>query len=305
MSGAAADLAGSPFTGLSAFPLTPLRDDAVDESAFAGIVSRLAASGVDSITALGSTGCAAYLTSAERERVGRLALEHAGSVPVIVGVSALRTSQVLTHVDAAAEAGAVGVLLAPTSYQPLTDREVLELYRTVTEHTDLPVVVYDNPGTTHFTFSLELYAQIAQLPGIASLKIPPMAPETAGERVAAVRAVLPEHVTLGISGDACAASALLAGCDAWYSVIAGTCPQPALEIMRAAAGPQPQDALTASERLEPLWELFADHGSLRVVAAIAEHLGLAPGDCLPQPLLGLSPEQRERTAEAIAELGLR
>ena len=26
MSGAAADLAGSPFTGLSAFPLTPLRD---------------------------------------------------------------------------------------------------------------------------------------------------------------------------------------------------------------------------------------------------------------------------------------
>lgn len=305
MSGAAAHLAGSPFTGLSAFPLTPLRDDAVDEYAFASIVSRLAASGVDSITALGSTGCAPYLTSAERERVGRLALEHAGSVPVIVGVSALRTSQVLTHVDAAAEAGAVGVLLAPTSYQPLTDREVLELYRTVTEHTDLPVVVYDNPGTTHFTFSLELYAQIAQLPGIASLKIPPMAPETAGERVAAVRAVLPEHVTLGISGDAYAAAALLAGCDGWYSVIAGTCPQPALEIMRAAAGPQPQDALTASERLEPLWELFADHGSLRVVAAIAEHLGLAPGDCLPQPLLGLSPEQCERTAEVVAELGLR
>ncbi|MFB6575143.1 UNVERIFIED_CONTAM: dihydrodipicolinate synthase family protein [Kocuria sp. CPCC 205295] len=295
----------SPFTGLSAFPLTPLRDDAVDEYAFASIVSRLAASGVDSITALGSTGCAAYLTSAERERVGRLALEHAGSVPVIVGVSALRTSQLLAHADAAAEAGAAGVLLAPMSYQPLTDREVLELYRTVTEHTDLPVVVYDNPATTHFTFSLELYARIAQLPGIASLKIPPIAPENLRERVAEVRAALPEHVTLGISGDACAAAALLAGCDGWHSVIAGTCPQPALEIMRAAAGPHPQDALTASERLEPLWELFADHGSLRVVAAIAEHLGLAPGDCLPQPLLGLSPEQRERTAEAVAELGLR
>ena len=87
MSGAAADLAGSPFTGLSAFPLTPLRDDAVDEYAFASVVSGLAASGVDSITALVSTGCAAYLTSAERERVGRLALEHAGSVPVIVGMT--------------------------------------------------------------------------------------------------------------------------------------------------------------------------------------------------------------------------
>ena len=44
------------FRGLSAFPLTPLRDDAVDEGAFAGLVERLAAAGVDSITGLGSTG---------------------------------------------------------------------------------------------------------------------------------------------------------------------------------------------------------------------------------------------------------
>ena len=50
--------------GLSAFPLTPLRDDAVDEHAFAGLVERLTAAGVDSITALGSTGSYAYLTPA-------------------------------------------------------------------------------------------------------------------------------------------------------------------------------------------------------------------------------------------------
>lgn len=46
----------SLFTGLSAFPLTPLTDDAVDQRAFAGLVRRLAAARVDSITALGSTG---------------------------------------------------------------------------------------------------------------------------------------------------------------------------------------------------------------------------------------------------------
>lgn len=47
------------FTGLSAFPLTPLVgdeiDDAIDEAAFARSIERIAASGVDSITALGST----------------------------------------------------------------------------------------------------------------------------------------------------------------------------------------------------------------------------------------------------------
>lgn len=93
------------FSGLSAFPLTPMRDDAVDEEAFAGIVERLAASGVDSIGALGSTGSYAYLSRAERARVARLAVEHAAGVPVIVGVGALRTSQVLALVDDAEATG--------------------------------------------------------------------------------------------------------------------------------------------------------------------------------------------------------
>ena len=111
------------------------------------LVERLAV-GVDSITALGSTGSYAYLAPAERARVARLAVEHAGPTPVFIGVGDLRTSRVLAHVDSAQEAGAVGDLLAPMTYHPLTDDDVYELFRTVTEHADLPVIVYDNPGTT-------------------------------------------------------------------------------------------------------------------------------------------------------------
>ncbi len=215
------------FTGLSAFPLTPFREDRVDEEAFAGLITRLAAAGVDSITALGSTGSYAYLTPDERARIAKLAVEHAGSTPVFVGVGGLRTSHVLAHIDAAEDAGAAGVLLAPMTYQPLTADDVFELYRTVTEHTKLPVIVYDNPGTTHFTFTTDLYARIAELPGIASIKIPgvPTNPEEAAEHVAAIRAVVPEHVTIGVSGDAFAATGLNAGCGAWYSVIGGTLPR--------------------------------------------------------------------------------
>ena len=71
----------SIFTGLSAFPLTPLNGDAVDEAAFVRLVVRLAEAGVDSITALGSTGSYAYLTLEEHARVARLTVEHAGSTP--------------------------------------------------------------------------------------------------------------------------------------------------------------------------------------------------------------------------------
>lgn len=295
------------FTGLSAFPLTPFRDDQVDEGAFVGLIRRLATSGVDSITVLGSTGSYAYLNADERARVAQLAVEHADSTPVYVGVGALRTSQVLSNIKNAERAGASGVLLAPMTYQPLTEQDVYELFRTVAQYTDLPVIVYDNPGTTHFTFTTDLYARIAELPGVASIKIPGVPAEStqAREHVAAIRTIVPEHITIGVSGDAFAATGLSAGCDAWYSVIGGTLPAPALAITRAVQEGRVTDAWTEAQRLAPLWALFSElGGSLRVMAAIAEHLNLVLDHSLPLPIQGLSTAQRHRVVEVVNELGI-
>lgn len=295
------------FTGLSAFPLTPLAHDALDEAAFVRLIQRLAEAKVDSITALGSTGSYAYLSGKERHRVARLAVRHAGGLPVFIGIGALRTSHVLANLENAEEAGASGVLLAPMTYQPLTDDDVFELFRTVTTNSSLPVIVYDNPGTTHFTFTDELYGRIAELPGIASIKIPgvPADPDRAQARVRHIRAAVPAHVTIGVSGDAHAAAGLAAGCDAWYSVIGGTLPVPAMRITQAAREGHIGAALAESQRLAPLWKLFAEFGgSIRVVAAIAEQLGLASRSCLPLPLQGLTAQQRRRVAAIIDELGL-
>lgn len=295
------------FTGLSAFPLTPLRDDRVDEAAYAGLVGRLRDAGVDSITALGSTGSYAYLSREERRTVAEIAVAEAGDVPVIVGIGALRTSQVQALAEDAQQAGAAGVLLAPMTYQSLTEDDVFGLYEDVTAGLSVPLVVYDNPGTTHVTFTSDLYARIAKLPNVASIKIPgvPTDADAAIAHVAAIRAALPAHVTIGVSGDAFAATGLNAGCDAWYSVIGGTLPGPALAITRAAQAGLAADSTRASDRLAPLWGLFAEFGgSLRVVAAIAEHLGLAPARSLPRPIRGLDEAQRARIAQVVDELGL-
>jgi 4-hydroxy-tetrahydrodipicolinate synthase len=294
------------FTGLSAFPLTPLDDDRFDERAYAGLVTRLAEAGVDSIGALGSTGSYAYLDREERRRAARTAVRHADGTPVVVGIGALRTSQVQALAQDAQQAGASAVLLAPVSYQPLTDEDVFALYATVAAELSVPLVVYDNPGTTRFTFSTGLYARVAALPAVAAIKIPPVPadPVAARERVAAVRAAVPDHVTIGVSGDGAAATGLNAGCRAWFSVVGGTLPATALPLVRAALGGDAEGAVAESERLRPLWELFASHGSLRVVAAIAEHLGLVAPRCLPRPILGLSATERERVARVVGQLGL-
>lgn len=293
------------FTGLSAFPLTPMDEAGIDEAAFVRLVQRLAAAGVDSIGALGSTGSYAYLSRPERAMVAQLAVQSAGDVPVIIGIGALRTRDVLAMADDAQQAGASGVLLAPVSYQKLNDDEVFGLYEAVTRTLSVPLVVYDNPGTTRFTFSDELHDRVARLPHVASIKIPgvPADPAAARARVERLRALIPPHVTIGVSGDACAATGLNAGCEAWYSVLGGLFPETALAIARAAQAGDAAEAMRLSDRLKPLWALFDDYGgSLRVVASAAELLGHVSHPSLPLPLKTLDGPGRQRLAALLDEL---
>lgn len=215
------------FCGLSAFPLTPVNETGINEKAFVTLIQRLVAAGVDSIGALGSTGNYAYLNREERLRVLRLAVHSSEGIPVMTSISAIRTSEVLRLAEDAQRAGASAVLLAPVSYQALTNEEVYSLYEQVTSSLSIPLCVYDNPGTTHFHFSDELHGRIAELSNVRSIKIPgvPSDPEAAKARIRKLRTAIPPHVTIGVSGDSSAVTGLDAGCEVWYSVLGGLFPR--------------------------------------------------------------------------------
>lgn len=294
----------SMFTGLSAFPLTPMNESNIDENAFARIVNMLANAGVNSIGVLGSTGSYAYLNREERNLVTELAIANAQNVPVVIGIGALRTKDVLVLADDAQKAGANGLLLAPVSYQKLTDDEVFSHYETVCKNISVPLCVYDNPSTTHFEFSDMLHGRIAELPNVAAIKIPPL-PKSLDEakaRVDRLRSHVPNHVKIGISGDHSGAIGLNAGCEAWYSVIGGLLPLPILEIIHASQAGNPEEVDNLSARLEPIWKFLRTHGSLRVIATIAELMKLVKAPCLPLPIKSLSGDERQRLEACIADL---
>ena len=282
------------FTGLSAFPLTPLDErGAVDEPAFARLVSRLATAGVDSVGALGSTGSYAYLSRDERARAARLAVEAAAGVAVMIGIGAVRTERAVEHAHDAQQAGAAAVMLAPVSYQRLTEDEVYGLYADVCSELSVPLCVYDNPGTTGFTFSEDLHVRVAALDGVRAIKLPG---DGAAAKIAALRPRIGPQVAIGVSGDQFAAGGLDAGADVWFSVLGGLFPEAALEIVR--------DREPASARLEPLWALFRRHGGVRVVATAAALLGLAGERNLPRPLRLLDGDARAELEEALGRLEL-
>ncbi len=290
-------------TGLSAFPLTPADPDgAVDLSALRRLLRPLVEAQVDSIGLLGSTGSYPYLSRAERRRALDAALDEAsGRVPILVGVGALRTDEAVRLAQDAKAAGATAGLLAPVSYTPLTDDEVFSHFRAVAEGSGLPLCIYDNPGTTHFTVSPALTGRLAQIDGVVAVKNPAPPSAEVVHHLALRRAAVPSRFSVGYSVDWFAAEALLAGGDAWYSVAAGLWPRHCLAIARAAMSRDQAEARRLDAALQPLWDLFKTHSSLRVVYAAADVLGLCRA-APPRPILPLAPEIRHRIADVVKAL---
>ncbi|MBB3308412.1 4-hydroxy-tetrahydrodipicolinate synthase [Rhizobium sp. BK196] len=292
------------FHGLSAFPITPADPSGVvDTAALATLLDRIQAAGADSIGLLGSTGAYAFLSRQERRRAVETAMSTVGGkIPVIVGVGALRTDEAQALASDARELGADGLLLAPVSYTPLTDDEVYEHFAAVADAGQLPLCIYNNPGTTKFTFSIELIARLSRLGTVKAMKMPLPAKGDFAAEIASLRAVTPDGFAVGYSGDWGAADALTAGADGWYSVVAGLLPAEALKLTRAAQAGDAAEAARIDEAFAPLWALFKEFGSFRVMYSLADLLGLgrfAP----PRPVLGLPEAARGRVREALEKLG--
>lgn len=293
------------FTGLCAFPLTPLKNELVDERAFIDIIHRMNINHVDSIGILGSTGNYAYLSREERNFVIKCAREES-DLPLIVGISALRLKDIQIYAEDAQKLGANALLLAPMSYQKLNDREVFQLYEQVNNEISIPLCVYDNPSTTQFYFKDDLIEKIGHLSNIKSIKIPPLPVDlnSAQAKVAQLKALLPQDVTLGISGDGFALTGLLAGCDAWYSAIAGLFPESMMELITLIQTGKIAEATAINAEFSPLWALFNHYGSLRVIATAAELLGYAASPCLPLPLMALPHDDRRLLASILSSLNV-
>ncbi|MFK0692290.1 dihydrodipicolinate synthase family protein [Mesorhizobium sp. IMUNJ 23033] len=290
-------------SGLSAFPITPSdRDGRVDTKALRKLITRLCAAKVDSIGLLGSTGTYIYFTRDER----RLALaevldEAGGQTPVVVGVGALRTDEAVCLAQDAKALGAAAGLLAAVSYTPLTDDEVFEHFSTVAREGGLPIVIYDNPGTTHFHFTPALVSRLAKVPGIVAIKNPTDKSDAIESHLAGQRSIVPEGLSIGYSGDWNATEAMIAGADTWYSVLGGILPEVCIKIVKASQAGDAAEARRLDAALTPIWDLFKQFSSLRVIYVLAELLNICRAEPL-RPILPLSAVAKRQIVEALERL---
>lgn len=272
----------SAFRGLVAYPVTPFdATGAVNHAELRRHLAALAVSGVDAIAVLGSSGSFAYLDADERAAVIATAVDAVGGanpeLPVHAGVSAVSTDELMRHVEAAVAAGVDGLLLSTVSYVPLDDDEVATQCRLVAGASATPICLYSNPGTTNFSFSLDLIAELAAEPTIVAVK--ESAPDVATyvQRHEALASRVPAGFSHGMSGDVLIAEAGFAA-DAWHSGPASVLPAHYAALRAALVAGEVAEAARLRDELAPLMREFTGLRKLSNLYALARAAGIDTGE---------------------------
>jgi len=144
----------SKLSGVIAFPITPFKADlSLDVAGLRDNLEELLTPRVSAIVAAGGTGEMYSLTPAEHLDVICATVEVArGRVPVIAGVG-FGQQLGAELADAAANAGADGILIFPPYYPNADDEGLLEYYRAIALASSLGVLIYSRDWA-HFTPSM-------------------------------------------------------------------------------------------------------------------------------------------------------
>ncbi|MDQ6606545.1 MAG: dihydrodipicolinate synthase family protein [Actinomycetota bacterium] len=150
-------------SGTLAAAATPLRDAGgrLDEAAFAPLLEFYAASGLEGLLVLGTTGEGILLRGEERRRTAELALADAGPLRVIVHCGAQSTAETCALAAHAAEAGADAVAVIAPPYFALAATELLEHFAAAAAAcAPLPFYVYEYADRSGYAVPVDVVRQL-------------------------------------------------------------------------------------------------------------------------------------------------
>jgi 4-hydroxy-tetrahydrodipicolinate synthase len=127
--------------------------------------------GVSGIIIGGSLGEASSITLEEKEALVKCSVKFLnGKLPVIMNIAEGSTKEAVRQAKLAKEWGASGLMLLPPMRYKADDREVVTFFKTVATSTDLAVMIYNNPVDYKIEVTLDMFAELAEVPNINALK---------------------------------------------------------------------------------------------------------------------------------------
>ena len=290
------------FRGVFPATITPMTPEGrLHEEAFRKVLEFNIQAGVHGFWQAGGTGESVLLDDEENRRIAEIAADQArGRVANIMHVGASTTARAVGLAEHAARVGVDAICCVPPFFYGRTDEEIVEHYRVVAAAADLPLFVYNLPSATGVEITPALMLKIQErVPQLAGLKH--SAPSFGN-----VRAFARMGLVCFIGSGILMLPGLTIGAVGCVDGPPNMAPELWVEIWNAYQEGDLRRAEAAQARASELLDLVLMipgkyHAITKVV--IGERLGLDCGDPRP-PALPLTPEQRARVKERVAELGL-
>lgn len=288
------------FSGTGVALVTPFRKQGtIDFTTLENLVETVIKSKVDYIVALGTTSEAATMNERERTAIIDNIIEVVnGRVPIVLGLGGNNTLDIVDKIKNMDFTGIDGILSVSPYYNKPQQRGIYLHYKSISEVSPVPIIMYNVPGRTSCNITAETTLQIAaDCSNIVATK------EASGN-ISQVMEILrnkPDGFSVISGDDALTLPMMAMGATGVISVAANAFPKEMSEMVNYALKGDLKKALPLHYKLLPIMNALFEEGNPAGVKAALEIKGIISNN-LRLPLVKVSKPLYNKLSNMIANL---
>ncbi len=278
--------------------LTPFKsNDSIDFLTFEKNTRAQLKAGVHGLVLGGTLGEASTLRSEEKsELIQEAKILSNGTVPVIMNVAEASTTQALRAVTQALRDGADGLMVLPPMRYKADSRETVHYFQTIAKHTDLPIMIYNNPVDYGIEVTIPMFEELLNCETIQAVK----ESTRVTSNITKLRNEFGSRLSILTGVDTIAFESLMLGADGWVAGLVDAFPKETVAIYELVKKGEFAKARNINDWFMPLLELDVNSKLVQNIKLAAQATGLGTEIVrLPRlPLVGL---ERQKVEEIIHE----
>ncbi|MBD8026947.1 4-hydroxy-tetrahydrodipicolinate synthase [Ureibacillus sp. Re31] len=152
--------------------VTPFNEqEEIDWNATENLINYLLANGTDALVISGTTGESPTLTEDEKVELFKFTVKVVdGRVPVIAGTGSYNTRASIELTKQAENVGVDGIMLVTPYYNKPSQEGLYQHFKAIAEETSLPIILYNVPGRSIVSLSVETIVRLSAIPNIVAIK---------------------------------------------------------------------------------------------------------------------------------------
>ncbi|HNO53547.1 MAG TPA: dihydrodipicolinate synthase family protein [Chitinophagaceae bacterium] len=278
--------------------LTPFtQDDQLDIPLFEKNLQAQLDAGVSGVIIGGSLGEASTITSDEKEKLAKAAVNYVkGRIPVLMNIAECTTKDAVAQAKLAENWGATGLMLLPPMRYKSDERETVTYFKAVAQVTHLPIMIYNNPVDYKIETTLDMFEELIVLPNIQSVK------ESTRDvtNVSRMKNRFGDRIKILCGVDTLAMEELCLGADGWVAGLVDAFPAETVAIYKLVKAGKIEAAAKIYRWFMPVLELDIHPKLVQYIKLAAMQTGIG-SEYVRAPRLQLEGTERQNVLQTIDE----